>query len=159
KDSAKEYSEKKESEALYFYKSLLTRLLVSILKSGDIKDTINAYDKVILDEDEEKLGQDEKKFEENINKKYEYLEDPEGKLNILRSEISMDILTRSKEDELGIYKLDLPTGAGKTLLSLRYGVNQMNYQGKERFFYVTSFLSVLEQNASEMREILNNDDF
>lgn len=35
----------------------------------------------------------------------------------------------------------------------------MNYQGKDRFFYVTSFLSVLEQNASEMRKILNDDDF
>jgi len=159
KDSAKDYSEKKESEALYFYKSLLIRLLVSILKSADIKDTINAYDKVILDEDKEKLRQVEKQFEENINEKYESFGEPEGKLNILRNQISRDILTRSKEDELGIYKLDLPTGAGKTLLSLRYGINQMNYQDKERFFYVTSFLSVLEQNASEMREILNNDDF
>ena len=159
KDSAKDYSEKKESEALYFYKSLLIRLLVSILKSADIKDTINAYDKVILDEDVEKLRQVEKQFEENINKKYESFGEPEGKLNILRSEISEDILKRSKEDKLGIYKLDLPTGAGKTLLSLRYGVNQMNYQDKERFFYATSFLSVLEQNASEMRGILNNDDF
>lgn len=159
KESAEEYSEKKESEALCFYKSLLIRLLVSILKSADIKDTINAYDKVILDEDVEKLRQVEKQFEENINKKYESFGEPEGKLNILRSEISEDILKRSKEDGLGIYKLDLPTGAGKTLLSLRYGINQMNYQDKERFFYVTSFLSVLEQNASEMRGILNNDDF
>lgn len=159
KESAKEYSENKKSEALYFYKSLLIRLLVSILKSADIKDTINAYDKVILDEDEENLRKVEKNFEENINKKYKSFGEPEGKLNVLRSEISEDILKRSKEDGLGIYKLDLPTGAGKTLLSLRYGINQMNYQGKERFFYVTSFLSVLEQNASEMRKILNNDDF
>lgn len=159
KNSAKEYSEKKDSEALCFYKSLLIRLLVSILKSADIKDTINAYENIIVDEDIEKLRQVEKRFEENINIKYESFGEPEGKLNILRSQISRDILIRSKEDELGIYKLDLPTGAGKTLLSLRYGINQMNYQGKDRFFYVTSFLSVLEQNASEMREILNDDDF
>ncbi len=159
KDSAKEYSEKKESEALYFYKSLLIRLLVSILKSADIKDTINAYENIIVDEDLENLRQVEKRFEENINKKYASFGEPEGKLNILRSEISEDILKRSKEDGLGIYKLDLPTGAGKTLLSLRYGINQMNYQNKDRFFYVTSFLSVLEQNASEMRKILNNDEF
>lgn len=159
KDSAKEYSEKKESEALYFYKSLLIRLLVSILKSADIKDTINAYENIIVDEDLESLRQVDKRFEENINKKYASFGKPEGKLNVLRNEISEDILKRSKEDGLGIYKLDLPTGAGKTLLSLRYGINQMNYQGKDRFFYVTSFLSVLEQNASEMRKILNDDDF
>lgn len=159
KDSAKEYSKNKEYEALCLYKSLLIRLLVSILKSADIKDTINAYENIIVDEDPENLRQVEKKFEENINKKYASFGEPKGKLNVLRNEISEDILKRSKEDGLGIYKLDLPTGAGKTLLSLRYGINQMNYQGKDRFFYVTSFLSVLEQNASEMREILNDDDF
>lgn len=157
--SSREYSENKEYEALCFYKSMFIRLLVSILKSADIKDTINAYEDIIVDENLEKLRQAEKRFEENINKKYESFGKPEGKLNVLRNEISEDILKRSKEDGLGIYKLDLPTGAGKTLLSLRYGINQMNYQGKERFFYVTSFLSVLEQNASEMRRILNNDDF
>ena len=154
-----EYSKDKKSEALCFYKSMLIRLLVSILKSADIKDTINAYDKVILDEDKDKLKQVEKIFEENINKKYKSFGEPEGKLNILRKQISDDILTRSKKDEVGIYKLDLPTGAGKTLLSLRYGINQINYKEKDRFFYVTSFLSVLEQNASEMRKILDNDDF
>lgn len=159
KNSAKEYSKNKEYEALCLYKSLLIRLLVSILKSADIKDTINAYENIIVDEDLESLRQVEKRFEENINKKYASFGEPEGKLNVLRREISEDILKRSKEDGLGIYKLDLPTGAGKTLLSLRYGINQMNYQGKDRFFYVTSFLSVLEQNASEMREILNDDDF
>lgn len=159
KNSAKEYSEKKDSEALCFYKSLLIRLLVSILKSADIKDTINAYENIIVDEDLENLRQVEKRFEENINKKYASFGEPEGKLNVLRNEISEDILKKSKEDGLGIYKLDLPTGAGKTLLSLRYGINQMNYQDKDRFFYVTSFLSVLEQNASEMRKILNDDDF
>ncbi len=154
-----EYSKDKKSEALCFYKSMLIRLLVSILKSADIKDTINAYDKVILDEDKDKLKQVKKIFEENINKKYESFGEPEGKLNVLRKQISDDILTRSKKDEVGIYKLDLPTGAGKTLLSLRYGINQINYKDKDRFFYVTSFLSVLEQNASEMRKILDNDDF
>lgn len=159
KNSAKEYSKNKEYEALCLYKSLLIRLLVSILKSADIKDTINAYENIIVDEDPENLRQVEKRFEENINKKYASFGEPEGKLNVLRREISEDILKRSKEDGLGIYKLDLPTGAGKTLLSLRYGINQMNYQNKYRFFYVTSFLSVLEQNASEMRKILNNDEF
>lgn len=159
KEASSAYSSKEYAQALYFYKSILTRLLVSILKSADIRDTINAYEKIILDENEEKLSQVEKKFEENINKKYDSFGKPEGNLNILRSKISKDILTRSKEDGVGIYKLDLPTGAGKTLLSLRYGINQMNYQKKDRFFYVTSFLSVLEQNAFEMREVLNNDDY
>ena len=159
KRAASEYSQEKREEAIYFYKAMLIRLLVSILKSADIKDTINAFGEIIIDEDENNLKKTIESFEENINKKYESFGEPEGKLNILRSEISEDILIRSKEDDSGIYKLDLPTGAGKTLLSLRYGINQMNYKDKDRFFYVTSFLSVLEQNADEMKKVLSNDKY
>ena len=83
KNSAKEYSKNKEYEALCLYKSLLIRLLVSILKSADIKDTINAYENIIVDEDLESLRQVEKRFEENINKKYASFGEPEGKLNVM----------------------------------------------------------------------------
>ncbi|WP_273497338.1 CRISPR-associated helicase Cas3' [Peptoniphilus rhinitidis] len=147
------------NEALFFYKGMMIRLLVSILKSADIKDTINSYDEIIIKKDEEELKKVIKSFEKNVENKYASFGNPDGKLNIVRNEIAEDILNRSKEDGTGIYKLDLPTGAGKTLLSLRYGINQMNYQNKERFFYVTSFLSVLEQNAKEMKDVLDNDDY
>ena len=159
KRTAFDYSQEKREEAVYFYKAMLIRLLVSILKSADIKDTINAFGEIIIDEDENNLKKVIKNFEKNVDEKYSSFGEALGELNILRNKISEDILKRSKEDRNGIYKLDLPTGAGKTLLSLRYGINQMNYQNKERFFYVTSFLSVLEQNASEMKKVLNNDKY
>lgn len=151
--------DKNNKEAMLFYKSMLIRLIVSILKSADIKDSINAYGEIIKNFNEEKLNAVICKFEQNVNVKYENFVKPKKKIDVVRNKISKDILKRSKEDKTGIYKLDLPTGAGKTLLSLRYGINQMKYQEKERFFYVTSFLSVLEQNASQMKEILNNDDY
>lgn len=53
----------------------------------------------------------------------------------------------------GIYRLDLPTGAGKTNLSMRYAFHQLVHHDKSRFFYITPFLSVLEQNASEIRKV------
>ncbi|WP_311531251.1 CRISPR-associated helicase Cas3' [uncultured Anaerococcus sp.] len=150
---------KYQKEALDFYKGLLTRTLSSILKSSDIKDTINSYDIIIEDENEERLGKAKKEFEEKVNEKYSSFKNPSSPINIVRNKIANDILLRSKKDTAGIYKLDLPTGAGKTLLSLRYGINQLNYQNKERFFYITSFLSVLEQNAKEIREVLGNDEY
>lgn len=150
---------KYQKEALDFYKGLLTRTLSSLLKSSDIKDTINSYDIIIEDENEEHLGKAKKEFEEKVNEKYSSFKNPSSPINIVRNKIANDILLRSKKDTAGIYKLDLPTGAGKTLLSLRYGINQLNYQNKERFFYITSFLSVLEQNAKEIREVLGNDEY
>ena len=149
----------KKLEAFYFYKTLLIRLVVSILKSSDIKDSINSYEKIIKDEDLIEKENLIKKFEENINRKYQSFGKAQTKINKIRNKISNKIFERSKEDTGGIYRLNLPTGAGKTLLSLRYGINQMKYQTKERFIYVTSYLSVLEQNASEIKTILNNDDY
>ena len=157
-----ELSKDKETydfEALNFYKGLVIRTLVSILKSADIKDTINSYETIIEEENIKELSKIKKEFERKINEKYESFGIPDTPINKVRNKISNDILQRSKTDKNGIYRLNLPTGAGKTLLSLRYGVNQMNYQNKDRFFYVTSFLSVLEQNAKEIKEVLRNDDF
>lgn len=152
---AEETSEDKE-EALYFYKSMVIRLLVSILKSADIKDSINSYEKIIQDIDLDVRKALVDRFKENVDEKYASFDLDETTLNMARNKISQAILDRALEDQVGIYRLDLPTGAGKTLLSLSYGVNQMQKQGKERFFYVTSYLSVLEQNAEEMKAILKN---
>lgn len=145
--------------ALPFYQSMLCRLLVSILKSCDIKDTINSYEELIIDPAPERLQEVIHDFEQKVRDRYASFGEPQTPLDQVRSKIAGDILTRAREDGPGIYELNLPTGAGKTLLSLRYGMNQMSYQGKERFFYVTSFLSVLEQNASEMKQILQNEEF
>lgn len=146
-----------EGEAMLFYKSMFIRLIVSILKSADIKDTINSYEEIILEKDKKEIEKVIDKFEDNINTKYDSFGKSVEKINILRSKISNNILKRSKEDNTGIYELNLPTGAGKTLLSLRYGINQMKYKNKERFFYITPFLSVLEQNAYEMKKVLEKD--
>lgn len=146
-------------EAMLFYHGMLMRLIVSILKSADIKDTINSYETVIEDEDEEILQDLVDDFEKRVLSRYESFGEPTKELDFARKNIADAILERSKRDSSGIYTLDLPTGAGKTLLSLRYGTNQMRYCGKRRFFYVTSYLSVLEQNAESMKEVLQNKEY
>lgn len=148
-----------EEEAMLFYHGMLMRLIVSILKSADIKDTINSYETVIEDIDDEILCNLIDDFEKRVLSKYESFGAPSSPLDFARKNIADAILERSKRDSVGIYTLDLPTGAGKTLLSLRYGTNQMKYCGKQRFFYITSYLSVLEQNAKTMEEVLKNGDY
>lgn len=162
KELAKAYSLSETLEAFDFYQSLFTRLLLSILKASDIKDTINSYEENIVDDRQEDLDSIKKQFLANIEEKYRELQTPDklqSKINQARNKIAENILVRASIDKVGIYKLDLPTGAGKTMLSLRYGMNQLVKQKKQRFFYITSYLAVLEQNAQEIRSILQNDDF
>lgn len=148
--------EENSYRAIQFYNSMLTRLILSILKSADVKDTINSYEKIIEDEKEDENVKVINSFADNIDKKYKSFSKAKTPINLARNDISNKVLKRSIEDDDGIYKMDLPTGSGKTLLSLSYGVNQLKFKNKKRFFYITSYLSVLEQNAKVMKDILGN---
>lgn len=56
--------------------------------------------------------------------------------------------------ETGIYSLSCPTGAGKTLASLRFALEHARQKGKRHIFYIIPYLSILDQTASEIRNAL-----
>lgn len=145
-----------DKKANYYYLSLYMRLFLSILKNADIVDTINAYDLIIDDS----ITYDAQKkailYSENLKEKYASFPETKNDLDKVKNELKLIIDDRGREDESGIYKLDLATGAGKTLLSMLYATNQMKFKSKKRFFYITAFLSVLEQNASEVKDVLKD---
>lgn len=139
----------------YFYRGLKVRLYLSILKNADIFDTINAYDVKV----EQRSVQNKKelinKYEKNIEDVYEQYRNPASEINKIRNRIANESLKRGETDSPGIYQLNLPTGSGKTKVSIRYAIHQMNKQNRKRFLYITPFLSVLEQNANEIKNILS----
>ncbi|WP_304948971.1 CRISPR-associated helicase Cas3' [Streptococcus sinensis] len=142
-----------ESEKEY-YSGCFIRMYLSFLKNADILDTINAYGLLIeplKDEEKQKLNES---YLEAIERKYRSFSHPTIRLNEIRSQIGERVKSRGEKDSTGIYRLDLPTGAGKTNLSMRYAFHQLVDQNKSRFFYITPFLSVLEQNASEIRKVI-----
>ena len=142
-----------ESEKEY-YSGCFIRMYLSFLKNADILDTINAYGLLIeplKDEEKQKLNES---YLEAIERKYRSFSHPTTRLNEIRSQIGERVKSRGEKDSTGIYRLDLPTGAGKTNLSMRYAFHQLIDQNKSRFFYITPFLSVLEQNASEIRKVI-----
>lgn len=142
-----------ESEKEY-YSGCFIRMYLSFLKNADILDTINAYGLLIeplKDEEKQKLNES---YLEAIERKYRSFSHPTTRLNKIRSQIGERVKSRGEKDSTGIYRLDLPTGAGKTNLSMRYAFHQLVNQNKLRFFYITPFLSVLEQNASEIRKVI-----
>lgn len=77
----------------------------------------------------------------------------DSKINAIRRDISEKCLSAAKRDK-GIYILDVPTGAGKTLSSLRFALNHAQKHGLERIIYVIPYLSVLEQTARDIKVAL-----
>ncbi|WP_215491798.1 CRISPR-associated helicase Cas3' [Fenollaria sporofastidiosus] len=145
-----------DDKANYYYLSLYMRLFLSILKNADIVDTINAYDLVIDDRVMYNAQEKAEVYKARLDEKYASFPEPKNNLDKVKNDLKSIVDSRSRTDNNGIYKLDLATGAGKTLLSMLYATNQMKFKDKKRFFYITAFLSVLEQNASEVKDVLKD---
>lgn len=77
------------------------------------------------------------------------------KINKLRTKMSeqCDIYG---EKPSGIYTLSIPTGGGKTLASLRYALKHSLAHEKNRIIYVVPYTTIIEQNAQEVRKILDD---
>ena len=58
----------------------------------------------------------------------------------------------------GVYTLSIPTGGGKTLASMRYALKHAIEHNKERIIYIVPYTTIIEQNAAEIRSILQNVD-
>lgn len=67
-----------------------------------------------------------------------------------------DRCAEAAENEPGLYRLDLPTGGGKTLAALRFAVLHAKANKMRRVFYVAPFLSIIEQNADVIRSAVDN---
>ncbi|MFD2308132.1 CRISPR-associated helicase/endonuclease Cas3 [Enterococcus termitis] len=76
-------------------------------------------------------------------------------INELRAQLSNQCKAFAQR-ETGIYSLSIPTGGGKTLASLRFGLNHAIKHGKERVIYVVPYTTIIEQNAATVKEILQD---
>ncbi len=82
--------------------------------------------------------------------------DPTGRLNQCRREISKSCYQAS-QSEKRLYRLTVPTGAGKTFSSLRFALYHAKKFKKRRILYVAPFNSILEQNAAEIRKAVGEE--
>ncbi len=67
-----------------------------------------------------------------------------------------DCCTEKAAKAPGLYRLDLPTGGGKTLAALRFAVLHAEKNKLQRIFYVAPFLSIIEQNADVIRSAVGD---
>lgn len=77
-----------------------------------------------------------------------------GHLDQIRQEIS-DQCVKKAEGKSGIYRLSVPTGGGKTFASLRFALKHAEQNRQHRIFYVIPYNTILDQNAKDIREALN----
>ncbi|GAA0314115.1 CRISPR-associated helicase Cas3' [Psychrobacter aestuarii] len=81
---------------------------------------------------------------------------PPNPINEQRNHIAQTCLHAAQSDQ-GIFTLTVPTGGGKTLASLRFAVQHAKRHNLERIVYIIPFTSIIEQNATEVRKILEEE--
>ncbi|MDR3577457.1 MAG: CRISPR-associated helicase Cas3' [Anaerolineaceae bacterium] len=75
----------------------------------------------------------------------------------LRNQVSQSCFDFSIKPK-NIYQLTVPTGGGKTLASLRFALNHAAHHQMDRIFYIIPYTSIIDQNADEVRKILEDRD-
>lgn len=163
----KQLPKSKENKAVYgsvhFYLGMCERMLLSLLGDADVLDAAafeqNNEDRNGLSDEERNLIW--KEALEHLEQRLQKLKaDPtcHSPLNKMREEIS----TSCKEAAYGNgkrFRLAVPTGAGKTLSSLRFALTKAVEEQKRHIFYVAPFRSILEQNASDIIEAIGNENW
>lgn len=84
-----------------------------------------------------------------------------GGVNAIRARVSDACASAGKTLSPGLYTLTVPTGGGKTLAGLRFGLHHALAQDMDRLVFVTPFTSIIEQSAEVARKALERpgDDF
>lgn len=153
---ADEDEKKKLKKECEFDHSMLCRLLLSILIDSDRQDTADFMENKLSTPDSKDLSEvwaDRLNFLESKISKFS-CDTPVQKSRAEFSRLCADF----KYAPSGIYSLSLPTGAGKTLASLRSALTIARNNNLKHIIFVIPLLSVLDQNAHVIREYVGNDD-
>jgi CRISPR-associated endonuclease/helicase Cas3 len=150
---------------LFFSYGLLIRFLLSCLLDADRLDTadfetpdnlrIRNYGKYqswsVL------TGRLEERFAEFADQTATLPSGRANEVNQLRAQVAQACLENSEKPK-GIYQLTVPTGGGKTLASLRFALHHAQTHNMDRVFYIIPYTSIIDQNAEEVRKILEDKD-
>lgn len=144
--------EEKYNDEVCFYLGFVVRFLISALIDADRTDTAEFMEKrkhtsTVLDYD---------KFIENLNIYMSNFKS-DTPLNKARTELS-SICKKKASLKDKIFRLNMPTGSGKTLSSLRFALNYAKNNDKKRIIFVAPLLSIIDQNAQIIRRAINDND-
>lgn len=144
-----------QNTQITFYIGFLARLILSAIIEADRSDTsqfMNGYSEKTVKNISEIWINCIKNVEQKLSTMP--LDKP---INETRAQISA-LCAEAGNLESGIYRLNLPTGAGKTLTSLRYALHHALKHNKKRIIFTMPLLSIIEQNAGIIHEYIGNED-
>lgn len=155
--TGKETSDERYDQETAFYSGLLARLLLSAVIEGDRRDTAAFMNGVVFPP--ARSGEELEQLWSTL------LARMEGKLDTLPSKTPIDRARRTISDQCrqaaegpgGIFRLNVPTGGGKTLSSLRFALAHARRHRKQRIIFTSPLLSILDQNAKEIRKYIQDD--
>lgn len=140
----------RKSNEVFFQISMLIRLLLSAVIYGDRRDTREFMKQNREIESEVNWKEYQDFFEEKLKKITIH---SESELDCIRKKIS-DQCRQFAERSCGIYRLNVPTGGGKTLSSMRYALTHAEKYQKKRIIFIIPLLSVLDQNIKVIRDFV-----
>lgn len=83
--------------------------------------------------------------------------DAQNELNRKRCQVLRACLDAGSTGQSGLYTLTVPTGGGKTVSSLAFGLAHAAAQNKARVIYVIPYTSIIDQTAQVFRKILGQE--
>lgn len=138
-----------------FHTALLCRFLTSALINADRRDTAEFMNGAVFPDPPTDLREFWTPVLARVEGRIAGMQGG-GAVNAARREIS-DVCRAAADRPDGIHRLSVPTGSGKTLCALRYALAKAKSTGKQRIFFVTSLLTVLEQNAKVLHDFIGDD--
>ena len=144
-----------EAEETCFYLGMLARMILSSVVEGDRRSTAgfmqDGYPKSFPTISVQRWIEILYGMEQRINQ----LPD-NSPIDRARHEISIQCRNAGKMRK-GIYRLNVPTGGGKTLSSLRFALSHAAEHGLKRIIFTSPLLSILDQNAEVIRDYIGDD--
>ncbi|MBW7571492.1 CRISPR-associated helicase Cas3' [Caproiciproducens faecalis] len=144
----------KDRAQISFLMGLTARMVLSAVIDGDRRDTAEFMSGSKLDyrDVSKALWSDQTAFFEKRIASFAAA----TPINRARNHFSEQCRDFAQNYGGGIYRLTLPTGAGKTLSALRYALYHAKTYGKKRILFVIPLLSILEQNSAVIRSYIQD---
>ena len=138
-----------------FYIGLLARMLLSAVIEGDRTDTAAFMDDLkppSFPEDMRPIWAGRLAFMEKRLSEFPR----KSPIDLARRAIS-DACAAGAARPGGVYRLNVPTGGGKTLASLRFALTHAAKRNCSRIIFTAPLLSILDQNAQVIRDYIGDD--
>ena len=136
-----------------FQLAFLARMLFSCLVDADYLDTEEFYDRV--EGRASARSRATPPLTELRNGLDHYLSGftPDSHVNRVRNDVLRHVRQQAAT-EAGLFSLSVPTGGGKTLVSLAFALDHAIHHGLQRVIFVIPFTSIVEQTAAVFRAAL-----